>query len=167
MTATRTELSVTMFRFRCKLEAGFRHRATSTAGVISRRCYIGYAQLEWLSYRVVKKPWEYYVQPFWHNTSQRQQNGLLPHFASPGYAPATIAINVIKLEREFNACKTPHCIYPSVFNHFWDRAIYGGKWLIFNVRQSYCARYYSYLSVTRLLLCRNGSTYRQTVFTAW
>ena len=34
--------------------------------------------------------------------------------ASPGYAPGIIAVNVtLQLEREFNACKTPRCIYPS------------------------------------------------------
>ena len=45
-------------------------------------------------------------------------------------------------------------------------------WCIFNVRQSYCARYSYSLSVRpsvrhTLVLCRNGSTYRQSVFTAW
>ena len=38
--------------------------------------------------------------------------------ASPGYASGTIAINVTRLERGFNACTTPRCIYPSIFNHF-------------------------------------------------
>jgi len=33
-------------------------------------------------------------------------------------APGTIAVNVTRLEREFNACKTPRCIYPSIFNRF-------------------------------------------------
>ena len=37
---------------------------------------------------------------------------------SPGYAPGTIAVNVTLLERGFNACKTPRCIYPSFFNGF-------------------------------------------------
>ena len=35
---------------------------------------------------------------------------------SPGYAPGT------RLERGSNACKTPRCIYPSIFNRFWDIA---------------------------------------------
>ena len=38
--------------------------------------------------------------------------------ASPGYAPRTIAVNVTRLERGFNVCKMPLCIYPSVFNRF-------------------------------------------------
>ena len=37
---------------------------------------------------------------------------------SPGYAPGTIVMNVTRLERGFNACKTSCCIYPSIFNHF-------------------------------------------------
>jgi len=35
-----------------------------------------------------------------------------------GVAPGTIAVNVTQLERGFNACKTPRCIYPSIFNRF-------------------------------------------------
>ena len=38
--------------------------------------------------------------------------------ASPGYAPGTIAINFTWMEREFNACQTPCCMYPSIFNRF-------------------------------------------------
>ena len=34
------------------------------------------------------------------------------------YAPGTIAVYVTRLKREFNACKTPRCIYPSIFNRF-------------------------------------------------
>ena len=42
------------------------------------------------------------------------------HLTPPyGVAPGTIAVNVTLLERGFNACsKTPHCIYPSIFNRF-------------------------------------------------
>ena len=32
--------------------------------------------------------------------------------------PWDIAVNVTRLERGFNACKTPRCIYPSIFNRF-------------------------------------------------
>jgi len=46
---------------------------------------------------------------------------------SPGYAPGKIAVNVTRLERGFNACKTPRCIYPSIFNRFWDIASYWWK----------------------------------------
>ena len=38
--------------------------------------------------------------------------------ASPGYAPGTVVVNFTQLERGFNACKTPRCIYPSIFNRF-------------------------------------------------
>ena len=41
------------------------------------------------------------------------------HLTLPyGVAPGTIAVNVPRLERGFNACKTPRCIYPSIFNRF-------------------------------------------------
>ena len=39
------------------------------------------------------------------------------------YAPGTIAVNVTWIEREFNACQTPHSMYPSIFNHFWNIAV--------------------------------------------
>jgi len=35
--------------------------------------------------------------------------------ASPGYAPATIAVNVTWMKRGFNACKTHRSMYPSIF----------------------------------------------------
>jgi len=37
---------------------------------------------------------------------------------SYGVAPGTIAVNVTRLDRGFNACKTTRCIYPSIFNRF-------------------------------------------------
>jgi len=41
------------------------------------------------------------------------------HLTPPyGVAPGTIAVNVTRLERRFNACKTPRCIYPSIFNRY-------------------------------------------------
>jgi len=47
------------------------------------------------------------------------------HFGLPWVRPAgTIVVNVTRLERGFNACKTPRCIYPSIFNRFWDIASY-------------------------------------------
>jgi len=50
--------------------------------------------------------------------------------ASPGYAPGIIAVNVTRLERGFNA--SPHI--PSIFNHFWDIAIY--RWRVIDFQQS-------------------------------
>jgi len=54
------------------------------------------------------------------------------HFGLPGYAPGTIAVNETWMERGFNACKTPCCIYPSIFNHFWDISIYRWRVLVEN-----------------------------------
>jgi len=57
----------------------------------------------------------------------RQEN--LRHIlASPGYAPGEIAVNVTWMERG----QTPRCIYPSIFNHFWDIAIYRWRVLVEN-----------------------------------
>jgi len=49
------------------------------------------------------------------------------------YAPGTIAVNVTRIEREFNACQTPRSfMYPSIFNHLWNIAVAdpggGGGW---------------------------------------
>ena len=50
-----------------------------------------------------------YLQPFPGNSTRKF--AILAHFlhilASPGYTPGTIAIIVTRLERGFNACKTP------------------------------------------------------------
>ena len=55
-----------------------------------------------------------------HNTNAKYVNT---------YASGTIAVNVTRLEREFNGCKMPRCIYPSIFNRFWHicTAIYWSK----------------------------------------
>jgi len=38
--------------------------------------------------------------------------------ASPGYAPGTIAVNVTRMERGFNAGQTHRSMYPYIFNRF-------------------------------------------------
>jgi len=38
--------------------------------------------------------------------------------ASLAYAPGTIAVNVTRIDREFNACQTPRSMYTSIFNRF-------------------------------------------------
>jgi len=49
------------------------------------------------------------------------------HFGLPWVRPGTIAVNVTWMERGSNACKMPRCIYPSIFNGFWDIASYWSK----------------------------------------
>ena len=46
------------------------------------------------------------------------QESLKHILASRGYAAETIAVNVTWIDGEFNACQTPHSIYPSIFNRF-------------------------------------------------
>ena len=55
--------------------------------------------------------------------------------ASPGYDPGTIAVNITcRMERGFNACQTHRSMYPSIFNHFWNIAIY--RWRVIDFQQS-------------------------------
>ena len=53
------------------------------------------------------------------NSTRKFKSSPFQHiFAYSGYAPGTIAINVTRLKRGFNACEMPRCICPSIFNHF-------------------------------------------------
>jgi len=47
-----------------------------------------------------------------------RQESLRHIFASPGYAPATIAVNVTWMQRQFNACQTHRSMNQSIFNPF-------------------------------------------------
>jgi len=53
-------------------------------------------------------------------------------FVSPGDAPGAITLNVIWMEREFDAYKLPRWMCPSSYNRFSDRAIYWSKIVIFS-----------------------------------
>jgi len=48
-------------------------------------------------------------------------------FVSPGDAPGAITLNVIWMEREFDAYKLSRCMCPSNYNRFWDTARYWSK----------------------------------------
>ena len=39
-------------------------------------------------------------------------------FVSPGYAPGTITLSVVWMEREFGAYKLSRCMCPSKYNRF-------------------------------------------------
>jgi len=43
-------------------------------------------------------------------------------FVSPGDAPGEITLNIVWMEREFDAYKLSRCMCPSNYNRFWDRA---------------------------------------------
>jgi len=45
-------------------------------------------------------------------------------FVSPEDAPEEISLNVVWMERKFDAYKLSRCIYPPNYNRFWDRARY-------------------------------------------
>ena len=46
---------------------------------------------------------------------------------SAGDAPGAITLNVVWMEREFDAYKLSRCMCPSNYNHFWDTARYWSK----------------------------------------
>ena len=43
---------------------------------------------------------------------------ILPHFCSPGDAPGAITLNVVWMEREFDAYELSRIVYTSIFNSF-------------------------------------------------
>jgi len=43
---------------------------------------------------------------------------------SPGDAPGAITLNLVWMEREFDAYKLSRCMCPSNYNRFWDTARY-------------------------------------------
>jgi len=52
-------------------------------------------------------------------------------FVSPGDAPGAIMLNVVWMEREFDAYKLPRSMYPSVFNSFPDIRTASAKIAVF------------------------------------
>jgi len=53
-------------------------------------------------------------------------------YFSPGDAPRAITLNVVWMEREFDAYKLSRCMCSSNYNRFWDRARYWSKIVIFS-----------------------------------
>ena len=53
-------------------------------------------------------------------------------FVSPGDTPGAIMLNVVWMEREFDAYKLPRWMCPSNYNRFSDRARYWLKIVIFS-----------------------------------
>jgi len=55
---------------------------------------------------------------------RNSKNRYLYHIlVSPGYAPGAITLNVVWMERVFDAYKLSRWMCPSNYNRFWDRAI--------------------------------------------
>jgi len=52
-------------------------------------------------------------------------------FVSPGDAPEAVTLNVVWMEREFDAYKLSRGMCPSNYNRFSDRARYWSKIVIF------------------------------------
>ena len=48
----------------------------------------------------------------------KSKNRYFYHIVSPGDAPGAITLNVVWMEREFDAYKLSRSMYPSIFNSF-------------------------------------------------
>ena len=58
-------------------------------------------------------------------TMRKSNNRYFYHiFVSPGDAPGAITLNVVCMEREFDAYKLSRCMWPSNYYRFWDTARY-------------------------------------------
>ena len=78
-----------------------------------------------------------YLQQFTSYTMlksmRKSKNRYFYHiFVSPGDAPGAITLNVIWMEREFDAYKLPRRMCPSNYISFSDRARYWSKIVIFS-----------------------------------
>ena len=74
-----------------------------------------------------------YLQQFLSYTMLKSKNRYSYHiFVSPGDAPGAITLNVVWMERGFDAYKLFCCMCPSNYNRLWDRAIYWSKIVIFS-----------------------------------
>ena len=74
-------------------------------------------------------------------------------FVSPG----AITLNVLWMEREFDAYKLTRCMCPSNYNRFWDRVRYWSKIVIFLgslkiSRRNPCVEFYLYPTVGTVLI---------------
>jgi len=64
-------------------------------------------------------------------STRKSKNFYFYHiFVSPGDAPGAITLNVVWVEREFDAHKLSRYMCPSNYNCFWDRARYLSKIVI-------------------------------------
>ena len=64
---------------------------------------------------------------------RKSKNRYFYHISvSPGDAPEAITLNVVWMEREFDAYKLSRCMCPSNYNRFWDRTRYWSKIVIFS-----------------------------------
>jgi len=53
---------------------------------------------------------------------RKSKNCYFYHIFSPGDARGAITLNVVWMEREFDAYKLSRCMCPSKYNRFWDTA---------------------------------------------
>ena len=75
---------------------------------------------------------EYFPSYTMLKSMRKSKNRYFYHIlVSPGDAPGAITLNVVWMEREFDAYKLSRCMCSSNYNRFWDRARYWSKNVIF------------------------------------
>ena len=75
---------------------------------------------------------EYFPSYTMLKSMRKSKNRYFYHIlVSPGDAPGAITVNVVCMEREFNAYKLSRCMCSSNYNRFCDRARYWSKIVIF------------------------------------
>jgi len=71
---------------------------------------------------------EYFPSYTMLKSMRKSKNPYFYHIlVSPGDAPGAITLNVIWMEREFDAYKLSRCVCPSNYNRYWDTARYWSK----------------------------------------
>ena len=101
------------------------HLKTRSSAVAKRprdaSCLYRFYTLEWCGYSSVCL----FVLTWSTNVKKSPFSRPAAHiFVSPGDAPGAITLNVVWVEREFDAYKLSRCMCPSNYNRFWDRARY-------------------------------------------
>ena len=81
---------------------------------------------EWKDNSVLAKPLA--ACTYLLKSMRKSKNRYFYHiFDSPGDAPGAITLNVVWMERDFDAYKLSRCMCPSIYNGLWDRARYFWK----------------------------------------
>jgi len=74
---------------------------------------------------------EYFPSYTMLKSMRKSKNCYFYHIlVSSGDAPGAITLNVVCMERQFDAYKLSRCMCPSNYNRFWDRARYWSKIVI-------------------------------------
>jgi len=97
-------------------------------------------------------------------------------FVSPGDAPGAITLNVVWMEREFDAYKLSRCMCPCDYYRFWDTARYLWKNRHFIIPLAFDGlvggfpseyRHPLWYGKTRIVSLPDGEKFRRYVYSFW